>query len=154
MTLPGDLQQLQEENAKLEAESLSLKEQQKKLEERVKSLEQRMNEKLKSQNNETRQVISQLESRINQLEQRLGEDTQKTGTNEVKNETVPQTVYLEPTDREATQSVIIETNPEILVGPPHESMAAVSPNDYTAVSKDDDSESHQDGETKKKRRFW
>lgn len=148
MSLPIELDQLEEERSKLEDESWSLKEQQKKLEERTKALEQKLTEELRSKNDETRQNISQLESRISDLEQRLAQITQETRTTEPKGETVTQTSNLE-----VTENVTAEINPEVLERSSEESVALVSPNDSSPTYEEDDSESHQ-GNKKNKHKFW
>jgi FtsZ-binding cell division protein ZapB len=146
MSLPKELQELQDERSKLEGESQSLKEQQKKLEERTKALEQKIMEELRRKNEETRQNISNLESRINDLEQRLGQITQKTITNEPIDETASQIPNLE-----ATEGVSVEINPAMLEE--HEESVEVTPvSDSSAVAEKDNPESHQSSE-KKKRRF-
>jgi uncharacterized coiled-coil DUF342 family protein len=146
MSLPRELQELQDKRSKLEGESQSLKEQQKKLEERTKVLEQKIMEELSSKNEETRQNISHLESRINELEQRLGQITQKTKVNEPIGETASQTPNLE-----ATEGVSVEINSAVCEEQ-GESVAVTSVNDSSTVDEKDDSESHQ-GNEKKKRRF-
>jgi predicted unusual protein kinase regulating ubiquinone biosynthesis (AarF/ABC1/UbiB family) len=146
MSLPRELQELQDKRSKLEGESLSLKEQQKKLEERTKVLEQKIMEELSSKNEETRQNISHLESRINDLEQKLGQMTQKTKVNEPISETPSQTLNLE-----ATEGVSVEINAAVCEEH-EESVAVTSVNDSSTAVEKDDSESHQ-GSEKKKRRF-
>ena len=78
MSLPKELQELQDKRSKLENETRSLKEEQMKKEEQAKALEQKIIEELLSKNEETRQNISQLNSKIEDLEQRLGQIRQET----------------------------------------------------------------------------
>jgi chromosome segregation ATPase len=146
MSLPKELQELQEKRAQLEDESLTLKEQQKKLEERAKALEQKIMEELKSKNDETRQNISHLESRINDLEQRLGQITQKTKTTEQANE--PPSPSLEAND-----GVSAQINDAVLEEPAEEGEVAVTAvDDSSDVDEPYSSEPNQ-GTEKKKRRF-
>lgn len=80
MSLPKELQELQDKRAKLEDEMQSLKEEQKKKEERTKALEEKIIEELNSKNEKARQNISQLDSKIGDLERKLeqiGKDSEK-----------------------------------------------------------------------------
>lgn len=73
VSLPKELQELQDKRIKLEEESRCLKEEQKNLEENVKELEQRTIERLKSANKNTRLEISRLKSMVDDLGQRLSQ---------------------------------------------------------------------------------
>lgn len=80
MSLPKELQELQDKRAKLEDEMQSLKEEQKKKEERAKALEEKIIEELNNKNEKSRQNISQLDSKIGDLERKLeqiGKDSEK-----------------------------------------------------------------------------
>ena len=148
MSLPKELQELQDKRSKLEDESHSLKDEQQKLEEKAKALEQKIMEELRSKNEEARQNISHLESKINDLEQRLGQITQETTTNEPIDETASQTPNLE-----ATEGVSVEINPAVVEDSAEDSAAVMSVNDSPPAAEEGNSESHQ-GNEKKKHKFW
>jgi len=147
MSLPKELQELQDKRAKLEDESLSLKEQQEKLYEKTRALEERIMEELKNKNEETRQNITSLESRINELEQRLEKITQKTSTMESVAQTPPQ-----PPSHETSEGVTAEINPAVLEESAEESAEVPLVEDASTTVEEVDSESHQ-GSEKKKRKF-
>jgi chromosome segregation ATPase len=148
MTLPRELQELQDKRAKLEDESHFLKDEQKKLEERAKALEQEIIEELTNKNEEKRQNISHIESMINDLEQRLGQITQETTTNEPIDETASQTPNLD-----ATEGVSVEINPAVVEDTAEDSAAVMPVNDSSSTVEKPNSESHQ-GRKKKKHDFW
>jgi chromosome segregation ATPase len=148
MSLPKELQELQDKRAKLEDESHFLKDEQKKFEERAKALEQKIIEELRSKNEEARQNISHLDSTINDLEQRLGQITQETTTNEPIDETASQTPNLE-----ATEGASVEINRAVLEDTAEDSAAVMSVNDSSSAVEKWNSESHQSNK-KKKHKFW
>jgi hypothetical protein len=148
MSLPRELQELQDKRAKLEDESHFLKDEQKKLEERAKALEQEIIEELRSRNEVARQNISCLESVIIDLEQRLGQITQETTTNEPIDETVSQTPNLE-----ATEGLSVEINQTVVEDTAEDSATVMSVNDSSSAVEKRNSEPLQ-GNKKKKHDFW
>ena len=84
---------------------------------------------------------------ISDLEQRLVQIKQETRTTEPKDETTSQTSNLD-----VTENVTAEINPEVLEES-QESVTVMPLNDSSTDSEEDDSESHQRDE-RKKRKFW
>jgi FtsZ-binding cell division protein ZapB len=133
MSLPKDIQELQDKRSKLEDESHSLKEEEAKKQEHAKALEQRIIDELQTKNEETRQNISQLNSKIDDLEQRLSQIKQETPS-------------AEPAE------VSVEINQAALNDIVEEKTATSTIEDKSESQHKDSEEANQETE-KKKRRF-
>jgi predicted RNase H-like nuclease (RuvC/YqgF family) len=114
MSLPKELQELQDKRAKLEDEMQSLKEEQKKKEERAKALEEKIIEELNNKNEKSRQNISQLDSKIGDLERKLeqiGKDPEKQNLGPAEiNAQINVSMLDEPIKEEATTVTVADSS--------------------------------------------
>ena len=114
MSLPKELQELQDKRAKLEDEMQSLKEEQKKKEERAKALEEKIIEELNNKNEKSRQNISQLDSKTGDLERKLeqiGKDSEKQNLGPAEiNAQINVSMLEEPIKEEATTVTVADSS--------------------------------------------